>query len=147
MPRGAVDPLHLLLRPGGDGIGDPHPQQLGVADHGVERGAQLVAHGGQKAPLGPVRLFRLPSRVPFRQCEAEEHQADQRSQRHDGRHEGVSGGLLEGGKRSEGQRPRVPRHLPLRGGREARTGASPQGRFRIVEQRRLLRAAAVVHAK
>ena len=74
-----VDQLEQVARRGADAIqiGDQKgvllrvglarddllTDQLGVAEHGVERGAQLVGHVGQKPRLGLVGLQRLIARA------------------------------------------------------------------------------------
>ena len=59
----ALDPLEhgqrLLRRLAVDAVDD----QLGVADDGVERGAQLVAHVGEELRLVLARLGKLPALV------------------------------------------------------------------------------------
>src|SRR5687767_4238368 len=49
--------MRPLLR--GEGARDPELEELGIADDGVERRAQLVAHHGQELGLRPVGGFRF----------------------------------------------------------------------------------------
>jgi hypothetical protein len=55
----AAEVRPLLL---GEGAADPELHQLGVAVDGVERGAQLVAHDGEKLALRAVRRLGVGSR-------------------------------------------------------------------------------------
>jgi hypothetical protein len=58
---GAHAAERLRLRIGHRAV-DPHRHQLHVAADGVQRRAQLVAHGGEEVRLGAVRVLRLRAR-------------------------------------------------------------------------------------
>ena len=73
MLAGIVDQLRIFLAPGR--IQHQHVflrDHLGEADDGVERRAQLVAHGGEEARLGGIGLLgggaRLIERLLLRSC-------------------------------------------------------------------------------
>src|SRR5258708_3485908 len=51
--------LELLLLILIERAGQPHQQRAGEADDGVERSAQLVAHGGEETVFGPAGLLQL----------------------------------------------------------------------------------------
>jgi hypothetical protein len=61
------DLLHALQHVGqlrvGQRAADPGLEKLGIAGDRVEWRPQLVAHGGEEAHLGQVRLFRLCLRL------------------------------------------------------------------------------------
>ena len=60
----------LLLLVGGERAGQLHQHQAGKADDGVQRRAQLVAHGGEKAVLGAAGAFELFVLLAQREFEA-----------------------------------------------------------------------------